>query len=1052
MVFASAESHHTYICTKPKHMISDTVMKKLLLLLSAVLLSAMQVVSAQTLTVSGTVTSEDDGLPLPGVSVVVQGTAQGTSTDLDGRYSISVRQGQTLLFTSIGFVDQTFTVSEGGTINVVLKTDAVMLDEVVAIGYGVMKKSDLTGSVSSVKADQLQKTPAANLDQALQGLAAGVTVNSSTGQPGAAAEVRIRGIGTVNNSAPIYVVDGVIVDDISFVNPNDIKSTEILKDASATAIYGSRGANGVILITTKKGSTDGKINVSIDAYAGVQTPWRKLDLMNASEFAATLASLTSASQLSYLQENGLNAWVRQYLIGTSRYFPSNLNYSAIDTDWQDVIFRSAAIQNYHVSINGGNEKSQWSLSGSYFNQQGTIIGSDFNRATVRANSSHQVAKWLKVGENLTFMMSQGRNAMNNNSSPSASVISAALAMAPWDPARYPEGSVNSAGEDLGGRISAASNFKNVTNPLSMVENSEPLDKTERWVGDVFLEITPVKGLTFRSDVSLDLTNTRHRLFNYAYQYSEYDRNEKNFIERSMSRYSTVIVENTLTYARDIKKHSFSVMVGQTNEEYDYYSISGSGSSILNPEERNWYLSQATEDRTEASDAASRSRRLSFLGRVHYSYDSRYLITVNFRADGSSKFPENTWGYFPSTALAWRISGEPWMKSVTWLDDLKIRAGWGSIGNDQIGDDSFILSMMNTGPTFVDYPLGAGDQALASGSTILTYVNNGGKWETTEQWNAGIDFGVLNNRLTGTVDLFLRDTKDMLLSVTAPAHVGNRYAATANVGTVRNKGIEVTLNHRNRIGQVDYSIGGNVSFIGNELTALNGGQRVYGDKVISDEGLPLYTFWGYKYDGIFRSEEEISEYLWAEDAGTYSPGDVRYVDLNGDGKIDESDRTALGNPFPWLTYGINLSAEWKGLDLSLFFQGVYGNEIYNAVRLRTEGTGNEATLSTTMRDVWTTSNPDGSIPNPNGSAMNREDSDRFIEDGSYLRLKNLQIGYSLPQRWISKIGMSRLRIYLSGSNLFTVTRYTGYDPEVGGGVDYGNYPQSRTFMLGLNINF
>lgn len=1052
MVFASAESHHTYICTKPKHMISDTVMKKLLLLLSAVLLSAMQVVSAQTLTVSGTVTSEDDGLPLPGVSVVVQGTTQGTSTDLDGRYSISVRQGQTLLFTSIGFVDQTFTVSEGGTINVVLKTDAVMLDEVVAIGYGVMKKSDLTGSVSSVKADQLQKTPAANLDQALQGLAAGVTVNSSTGQPGAAAEVRIRGIGTVNNNAPIYVVDGVIVDDISFVNPNDIKSTEILKDASATAIYGSRGANGVILITTKKGSTDGKINVSIDAYAGVQTPWRKLDLMNASEFAATLASLTSASQLSYLQENGLNAWVRQYLIGTSRYFPSNLNYSAIDTDWQDVIFRSAAIQNYHVSINGGNEKSQWSLSGSYFNQQGTIIGSDFNRATVRANSSHQVAKWLKVGENLTFMMSQGRNAMNNNSSPSASVISAALAMAPWDPARYPEGSVNSAGEDLGGRISAASNFKNVTNPLSMVENSEPLDKTERWVGDVFLEITPVKGLTFRSDVSLDLTNTRHRLFNYAYQYSEYDRNEKNFIERSMSRYSTVIVENTLTYARDIKKHSFSVMVGQTNEEYNYYSISGSGSSILNPEERNWYLSQATEDRTEASDAASRSRRLSFLGRVHYSYDSRYLITVNFRADGSSKFPENTWGYFPSTALAWRISGEPWMKSVTWLDDLKIRAGWGSIGNDQIGDDSFILSMMNTGPTFVDYPLGTGDQALASGSTILTYVNNGGKWETTEQWNAGIDFGVLNNRLTGTVDLFLRDTKDMLLSVTAPAHVGNRYAATANVGTVRNKGIEVTLNHRNRIGQVDYSIGGNVSFIGNELTALNGGQRVYGDKVISDEGLPLYTFWGYKYDGIFRTEEEISEYLWAEESGTYSPGDARYVDLNNDGKIDESDRTALGNPFPWLTYGINLSAEWKGLDVSLFFQGVYGNEIYNAVRLRTEGTGNEATLSTTMRDVWTTSNPDGSIPNPNGSAMNREDSDRFIEDGSYLRLKNLQIGYSLPQRWISKIGMSRLRIYLSGSNLFTVTRYTGYDPEVGGGVDYGNYPQSRTFMLGLNINF
>ena len=367
-------------------------------------LLALQVASAQAVLVSGNVTSADDGLPLPGVSVVIQGTTQGTSTDLYCNYGFSVQSVQTVLFSSLGFKDQLFTISGGGTINVAMETDAVMLDEVVAIGYGVMKKSDLTGSVSSVKADELQRTPAANLDQALQGLAAGVTVNSSSGQPGAAAEVRIRGIGTVNNSAPIYVVDGVIVEDISFVNPNDISSTEILKDASATAIYGSRGANGVILITTKKGSTDGKVNVSIDAYAGVQTPWRKLDLMNASEFAYTLASLTSSSQLEYLQTNGINDWVRQYLIGSSKWYPSNLNYSAIDTDWQDEIFRSAAIQNYHVSINGGNEKSQWSLSGSYFNQHGTIIGSDYSRATVRANSSHQVAKWLKVGANLTFMM------------------------------------------------------------------------------------------------------------------------------------------------------------------------------------------------------------------------------------------------------------------------------------------------------------------------------------------------------------------------------------------------------------------------------------------------------------------------------------------------------------------------------------------------------------------------------------------------------------------------------------------------------------------------
>ncbi len=1027
-------------------------MRRILSAFTLLLLGAA-VALAQDLTITGTVISTDDGYPLPGVSVLVKGTvSQGTFTDLDGGFTLDVPEGAVIEVSSIGFETQEITVTHAGHYDISLNNDSIMLDEVIAIGYGVMKKSDLTGSVSSVKAEELQRTPAANLDQALQGLAAGVTVNASSGQPGAAAEVRIRGIGTVNNSAPIYVVDGVIVDDISFLSPSDIVSTEILKDASATAIYGSRGANGVILVGTKQGGSDGKVNVIVDMYAGVQTVYKTLSLMNAAEFSQTLASLTSASQLNYLNENGLDSWLRQYYIGKrSAYYPSNMDYGTIDTDWQDVIFRNAPIQNYHVSVSGGNEKSQWSMSGGYFSQQGTIIGSDFHRGTFRANSAHQIAKWLKIGENMSFVMTWGTTAMNNNSSPAASVISAAIAMAPWDPTRYPEGSVNASGEDISGQISAASNFKNVTNPLSMVENSYPEDKTERLVGDVFLELNPVKGLTFRSDVSLDLTFNRYRLFDAAYEYSSYDKMDKNFISRSMTRYSTVIVENTLTYARDIKKHSFSAMVGQTTEQYTYYSIGGSGSSILNPEERNWYISEATEDVNEASDSASRSRRLSFLGRLHYSYDSRYLITINFRADGSSKFPENTWGYFPSAALAWRLSKESWMKGAEWLDDLKIRAGWGQIGNDQIGDNAFVLSIMSSNSTFVGYPLGTGDQSLVSGATILTYINNGGKWESTEQWNVGLDFGVLKNKLTGTVDLFLRDTKDMLMSVTAPAQVGNRYSATANVGTVRNKGIELTLEHRNSKGDFNYAISGNVSFINNKLTALNGGSRIYGDKTICDEGLALYTFYGYKYLGIYQTEDEIAEYL-PNDTNNFSPGDCKFADLNGDGKIDTDDRTDLGNPFPWLTGGLNFSCDWKGIDLTLFFQGSYGSEIYNATRLRTEGAGDEATLSTTMRDVWTTSNPTGTVANPNGSPMNTEDSSRYIEDGSYLRLKDLQIGYSFPRKWIEKAAMSRLRIYVSMSNLFTLTKYTGYDPEVGGGVDYGNYPQSRTFMVGLNINF
>lgn len=679
------------------------------------------------------------------------------------------------------------------------------------------------------------------------------------------------------------------------------------------------------------------------------------------------------------------------------------------------------------------------------------MGSNFKRLTLRSNTNYTVTKWLKIGENISFVSSEGRNAMNNNASPGASILSAALAMAPWDPTHYPAGSVNAAGEDLSGRIAASSNFRNVTNPFSMVERSHPLNQTDRWIGNVYLELQPVKGLTFRSEVSMDLASTRDRLFKDAYFYSEYDKADKNYISRSMNRAQTMRYENTLTYRNDWGKHSFSAMVGQTTEEYKYYFIGGAGASILNPSPNNWYLNQATDDRTESSDSAARTRMFSLLGRLHYSYDNRYLVTFNFRADASSKFPENLWGYFPSTALAWRISEEPWLRGSDVLDNLKLRAGWGQIGNDKINTNSFTQVMFNSGPSFVDYPLGL-SPVLIPGATVLTYVNTGGKWETTEQWNLGVDFGLWNGKLTGTVDLFLRDTKDMLLNVTAPAHVGNRYSSTANVGTVRNQGIELSLGHANRIGSVRYTIDGNVSFIRNRLTALNGGERVYGDRSICDVGLPLYSLWGYEYEGIYRSDEEVAQHQYAVTNLSEHAGDARYKDQNGDGRIDDSDLVKIGNPFPWLTYGLNLSLEWKGLDVALFFQGVYGNEIYNAVRARTEGKGQEATLSTSMRDVWSASNPGGSIPNPWGSMRNFENSSRFVEDGSYLRLKNFSIGYTLPQRWTKKMHMNRWRFYVTASNLFTITDYTGYDPEVGGGVDYGNYPQSRTFIFGTNINF
>ena len=1027
-------------------------MKKFLTILAGTLIGFVAL--AQNVKVSGTVVAKDDGFPLPGVAVVVKGTLTGTQTDLDGLYELSVPAGSTLVFSYISFRDHEIEVKAEGVYDVAMETDALELDAVVAVGYGVMKKSDITGSVASVKGEQLQKTPAAGLDQALQGVAAGVTVNSSTGQPGAAAEVRIRGIGTVNNSAPIYVVDGVIVDNITYLSPSDIASTEILKDASATAIYGSRGANGVILVTTKKGSKDGTVTVSFDAYAGVQNPWKKLDLMNSAEFSNFLANNGTVGGADVLANQGLDAWVRARLIGSSsKYHPSNMRYDRVETDWQEEVFnRNAIIQNYHVAVNGGNQQGQWSMSASWFNQDGTIIGSDFTRLSLRANSSYNINDKVRIGENLTFMTSHGRTAMNNSSSAQASILSAAIAMAPWDPVKYPNGAKNAAGDDLSGRYAAASNFKNVTHPYAMVDYTHPMDYSERWVGDVFAEILPIKGLTWRTDISMDLTNNRHRSFKEAYVISNFDKMDKNFIEKSMSRYCTIIGETTLTWMHDFGKHSVNVMGGATMEQYNYDSIGGSGSSILVPRENNWYLSQTTEDRNPAGDSAAQTRRQSFLGRAHYSYDGRYMVTVNFRADGTSKFTNHVWGYFPSLAAAWRIDKEQWFNASDVLESLKLRAGWGRIGNDKIVDNASVQTIFNNGPTFVDYVLGA-DQSLAGGAAILTLVNSDIKWEATEQLNAGVDFGLWKNRLTGNVDVFKRDTKEMLLGVTAPAHVGNRYSATANVGTVTNTGIEITLEHRNRVGDWDYSVGGNVSFIKNELSALNGGAPVYGDRTICDEGMPLYTFWGYKYEGIYKTDAEVTEHLYAPGAAdTYHAGDARYEDVNKDGQIDDNDLQNLGNPFPWLTYGLNGSVNWHNWDLQVFFQGVYGNEIYNALRLRTEGTGNEATLSTTMRDVWSTANPNGTIPNPLGGSHNKDNNSRFVEDGSYLRLKNVQLGYTLPKTLVGKIGLSHARFYLSGSNLLTITKYSGYDPEVGGGVDYGNYPQARTVMLGVNLNF
>lgn len=1039
---------------------------------------------AQSITVTGVVMAEGEPDPVIGANVMVKGTSNGTITDFDGNFSLEAKSGDILLISYMGYKSQEVKAS-ASPMRITLQADNVLLEEVVAIGYGTMKKSDLTAAVTSVSAEDLLRAPVSGLDQALQGRAAGVTVTTNSGQPGEAATIRIRGIGSaMGGNEPLYVVDGVITGDISFVAPSDIASMEILKDASAAAIYGSRGANGVILITTKGGG-QGKVNVSFDAYWGFQNRWKKLDVMNAQNQVETElrigAMRNGAEEIGYYQNNGFAEWLKMYKLGKSEFYPTNFDYASQETDWQDEVFvPNAFMHNYNLSVDGGTEKIHYALSTSYFSQDGTIIGSNYDRFTLRLNTDFEIAKWLKVGEHLSLMVSGGRNAMNNSSSAGASIISGALSMSQWDPVYYPDGSENKyTGKDLSGRYSAGSNFKNVTNPYQMAFNSEPKNKNHRLVGDVYLEIMPLKGLTIRPSISVDYALNSNRSFMGPNTYTSYNYSEKNFISSSMEKYQTLLEELTITYARTIEKHNFSVMVGQTWSEYNYYSLGGSGANILNPAENNWYLNSATEDKN-FSDGVGRERRLSFLARAYYGYDNRYMATVNFRADASSKFTKQPWGFFPSLSLAWRLSEEPFLRDLelSWLDNIKIRAGYGQVGNDGVPSSVFVQVMESGNKVFYGYPLGVttSDDNIAYGSALLTLANQDGKWETNEQWDAGIDFGFWNGRLSGSVDYFRRNTLDALLYVNTPAHVGNWGSPVKNVGNIRNEGVEITLNHDNTVGKVHYNIGANISYLKNTLTKLNGGSPLWGDRTKTDEGMALNSFWGYRYEGVYVSDEEVLEHLYSykdhpEECGIHA-GDAKYYDKNGDGKIDEDDKMNLGNAFPKVTYGINLGADFYGVDIQLFFQGVAGNKIYNAQRQSLEGDGTSHALASYMADeVWIgytdvvrdalldagvnwmeLENRKGTIPNPLGSPTNTENSTRFLESGAYFRLKNAQIGYTLPKHLTQKFHCSRLRFYVTASNLFTITNYTGYDPEVGGGVDYGNYPQSRTFTFGLNANF
>lgn len=1046
---------------------------------------------AQEFKVSGTIISDDDKQPIIGANVVVKGTTKGTITDANGRFTIQAQKNETVIFSYIGFQNSELKVSNNiSGLKITLKVSAIALDEVVSIGYGTVKKSDLTGAVASVSGEQLRRLPSSSIDKALQGLSPGVTVVSNSGQPGSDMVVRIRGIGTTNDASPLYVVDGVMCSNINFLSPNDIKSLEVLKDASASAIYGARGANGVILVTTKQG-TKGKMSLSVDAYYGVQNRAKKLNLMNSSQLANFWGyNGTTAADF--------NKWIyTNFADSKSSYFPAGLDFSNVNTDWQDVVFQTdAPIQNYHVSANGGSEKTTYALSAGYFDQQGIIMSSFYKRFTFRINSSAQVNDWLKVGENMSLMTSDSRGV--NPNSDQSSLLNSAVRFAPWDMAYYPQGTVLPSIVNDKYNV-AASSITNYFNPISMSKFIHPSTQYDRLVGDAYVEITPIKDLVYKADFGIDLSYGRNREFKEQYYVSPTDFfGPNNFITAGFQRYQTWSIEQTLTYSKEIGKHSFSAMVGSSVSEYSYYTLGGSKTGISYPTPDNWYISMANGDptKTTVGDGVGRSRLASFLGRMNYSYNNRYLFTANFRADGSTKFPKNNlWGYFPSVSLGWKASEEEFFAPVrSVLETFKVRLGWGQIGNENIGSNNF-FPKVTQGVNFVSYVFGTGDQSLATGGTMTSLPTGNLKWETTEQSNLGLDFGALNNRLTGSMDYYIKDTKDMLLTVVLPKQIGMQFSSPSNVGEVRNQGFEFLINWRDKISKkINYSIGGNLATVKNEFTKMGTSSPIYGqgfsgeNLVVSKEGYPLYSFYGYTFDGIFQNQSDIDNYIVRDatgkpglfqygpdgkpvkDAdgnlipnangqqvpivipGIIKPGDVRYKDLNGDGLITDKDKTILGSSFPTFTYGLNASLDFAGFDISVFFQGVSGNMIYNSNRVLLEGVVAKATnLSTSMLNSWTDANPSTTMPRAYGNAANYWASNRFLEDGSYLRLKNAQIGYNLPKRILTPAKIETCRLYVSGTNLLTFTKYTGYDPEASfSGVDRGNYPQAITILFGVKM--
>lgn len=978
--------------------------------------------AAMVITVTGKVTG-DKGEPLAGVAVKVKGTNAGVVTDAAGNYTITAADANSVLvFSYVGYQDIEVTVGNRTTVDVKLMPATSELSQVVVVGYGTQRRVDVTGSVATVKGDEIAKQSSINPVSSLQGKVAGVQITNN-GAPGSSPQIRIRGLGTVLGSAnPLYVVDGVWFDDISFLNPADIDNMSILKDASSQAIYGIRAANGVVLITTKKGK--GKATVNYSGYVGLQKVTNQVKMANGTEYATLINEMNVAAG------------------GTAPF--NNPASFGVGTNWFDVILRDALITNHHIAVGGSSDKSSYNFSVGYLKQEGIVEGNDYTRVTARLQNDFQVGSILKIGYTAVIEGSKSNDVPG--------VIYKAFTAAPIVPVRYADGSY---GDPADYPIGNATN-----NPKAQLDFYNQKSQNYRGMGNVYAELKLAQGLTLRSSIGGELGEAEVRNYNPVYFANtiQFNNNSKLSISRGQTR--NWIVENTLTWDKAIKEHKFKFLVGQTAQRNKYYSLTGTADNVPYSSEGDLYLALGTGSTRTISDAGSLDTYNSYFGRVNYSFKNRYMLNASLRADGASKYyGDDRWGYFPSIGAGWVISEENFMRNQKTFNSLKLKGSWGIAGNASISSNIPVLRVSQPGSFTAIY----GGQP-ATGASINTVVPPFLKWEKSVGLNVGIEASLLKNKLTAEIEWYSRKTTDGVFYVPILGSVGTEGSTIlANQADFKNTGVEVSLGWKDNINKDwSYSINGNFSINTNKVTkVLSGDNPVFGGGAAATggqlstrtvNGQPIGQFFGLVVDGIFQTAAEV-----ASSAQTSAkPGDFRYRDVNGDKVIDAKDRVVLGNPNPKYTYGLNTNLSYKEFDLTVDVQGVAGVDIYNANKGLRYGSEN---FSKDFYDNrWHGAGTSNTYPSANiGGGDNYKPNSWFIEDGSYIRIRNIQLGYTLPTALTNKWRMQRVRLYVNAQNALNFFSYTGFTPEVTGsplnnGIDNGIYPLSATYNFGVNVTF